>query len=109
MPYGRNRRIVGAIAFHVIDNPSLCYLLADEAPNAGNLRETFFYNQLRLVSDVTTSKISDFEIDGRTFEIGGKNKGKKQIQNATEGYVVKADTEFAHGNSIPLWHFGFLY
>ena len=24
-------------------------------------------------------------------------------------YIVKADIEFAHGNNIPLWHFGFLY
>jgi hypothetical protein len=41
--------------------------------------------------------------------VGGKSKGQKQIKQATEGYVVKADTEFAHGNNIPLWHFGFLY
>lgn len=102
-------RALGKVEKVYIDNPSLCYLLADGVPNVGNLRETFFYNQLRLVSDVTTSKISDFEINGRTFEVGGKNKGKKQIRNATEGYVVKADTEFAHGNSIPLWQFGFLY
>ena len=102
-------RALGKVEKVYIDNPSLCYLLADGVPNTGSLRETFFYNQLRLVSDVATSKISDFEINGRTFEVGGKNKGKKQIRNATEGYVVKADTEFAYGNSIPLWHFGFLY
>lgn len=102
-------RVLGKVEKVYVDNPSLCYLLADGKPEVGNLRETFFYNQLRLVSDITASKISDFEIDGRTFEVGGKNKGQKQILQAAEGYIVKADTEFAHGNNIPLWHFGFLY
>lgn len=62
-----------------IDNPSLCYLLADGKPDTGNVRETFFYNQLREVSDITTSKLADFDIDGKTFEVGGKRKGQKQI------------------------------
>ena len=51
----------------------------------------------------------DFEIDGRTFEIGGKNKGKKQIENADEGYVVKDDIETGYANVIPIWFFGLLY
>ena len=102
-------RALGKVEKVYIDNPSLCYLLADGKPEVGNLRETFFYNQLRQVSNVTTSKVSDFEIDGRTFEVGGKSKGQKQIKQAAEGYIVKADIEFAHGNNIPLWHFGFLY
>ncbi len=102
-------RALGKVEKVYIDNPSLCYLLADGKPEVGNLRETFFYNQLRQVSNVTTSKVSDFEIDGRTFEVGGKSKRQKQIKQAAEGYIVKADTEFAHGNNIPLWHFGFLY
>lgn len=102
-------RALGKVEKVYIENPSLCYLLADGKPEAGSLRETFFYNQLRQVSNVATSKVSDFEIDGRTFEIGGKNKGQKQIKKAAEGYIVKADIEFAHGNNIPLWHFGFLY
>ncbi|MBQ7490081.1 MAG: AAA family ATPase [Bacteroidales bacterium] len=102
-------RALGKVEKIYIDNPSLCYLLANEKPETGNLRETFFYNQLRQVSNVRASKISDFEIDGRVFEVGGRNKGQKQLQNAEEGYIVKADIEFAHGNNIPLWHFGFLY
>jgi len=102
-------RALGKVEKVYIDNPSLCYLLADGKPDTGNVRETFFYNQLRKVSDITTSKLADFDIDGKTFEVGGKSKGQKQIPQASEGYVVKADTEFAHGNTIPLWHFGFLY
>ena len=53
--------------------------------------------------------ISDFEIDGITFEVGGKNKKGKQIKDAKVGYLVKDDMEFAAGNSIPIWMFGFIY
>ena len=52
---------------------------------------------------------SDFEIAGKTFEVGGRKKGKKQIQDATEGYVVKDNIEYVFDNQVPLWIFGFLY
>lgn len=55
------------------------------------------------------SPISDFEIDGKTFEVGGKNKGKKQVKSATIGYIVKDDIEYVFDNQILLWMFGFLY
>ena len=58
---------------------------------------------------LTASPVSDFEIDGKTFELGGKKKGKKQIESAQEGYVVKDDIEYAYQNIIPLWMFGFIY
>lgn len=66
-------------------------------------------NQTRVTNDVISSKISDFEIDGRTFEIGGKNKGNKQIEYAGKGYVVKDDIETGYANVIPIWAFGLLY
>ena len=28
---------------------------------------------------------------------------------ATKAYIVKDDIEYGFGNTIPLWHFGFLY
>ena len=92
-----------------LDNTNLAYALAERDPNVGNLRETFFYNQTRVGYAVVSSRIADFEIDGRTFEIGGKSKGKKQIASASEGYVVKDDIEYGYGNVIPLWAFGLLY
>ena len=87
----------------------LAYLLGGDAADVGNIRETFFYNQLRVTSDVISSRISDFEIDGKTFEVGGKKKGKKQLSEVKEGYVVKDDIEFGSGNIIPLWAFGLMY
>ncbi len=102
-------RGVGKVDKVYLDNPSMAYVLGGEATDVGNIRETFFYNQMRVVSDVISSRISDFDINGKTFEVGGKNKGKKQIADAQSGYVVKDDIEYGSGNIIPLWAFGLLY
>lgn len=102
-------RGIGKVEKVYLDNTSLAYLLGREATEVGNIRETFFYNQMRVTSDVISSSISDFEIDGKTFEMGGKKKNKKQITDAIEGYVVRDDIEYGSGNTIPLWTFGFSY
>ena len=64
---------------------------------------------MRVNHTVYNSPISDFLIDGRTFEIGGKKKGQKQITEAEERYIVKDDIETGFGNIIPLWTFGMNY
>ena len=102
-------RGVGKVEKVYLDNTNMAYLLGGDAADVGNIRETFFFSQMRVVSDVISSHISDFEIDGKTFEVGGKNKGKKQLSEAKEGYVVKDDIEFGSSNIIPLWAFGLLY
>ena len=102
-------RGVGKVEKVYLDNTNIAYLLGGAATDIGNIRETFFYNQMRVSSDVISSRISDFEINGKTFEVGGKKKGKKQIADATEGYVVKDDIEYGSGNIIPLWMFGLMY
>lgn len=102
-------RGIGKVEKVYLDNTSLAYLLGREATDIGNIRETFFYNQMRVTQDVISSRISDFEIDGKTFEVGGKRKGKKQITDAEEGYVVRDDIESGFDNIIPLWAFGLAY
>lgn len=102
-------RGVGKVEKVYLDNTNLAYLLGGAATDIGNIRETFFCNQMRVTADVISSRISDFEIDGKTFEVGGKKKGKKQISDATEGYIVKDDIEYGSGNIIPLWAFGLTY
>ncbi|MBR2772923.1 MAG: AAA family ATPase [Bacteroidales bacterium] len=92
-----------------LDNPNMAFALSDTEPDIGNLRETLFIAWLKDLYPLTASPISDFEIDGRTFEVGGKKKGKKQIETASEGYIVKDDIEYAYQNIIPLWMFGFVY
>lgn len=102
-------RGIGKVEKVYLDNTSLAYILGGTATDIRNIRETFFYNQMRVTTDVISSHISDFQIDGRTFEVGGKNKGKRQISDASDGYVVKDDIEFGSGNTIPLWAFGLTY
>lgn len=102
-------RSLGKVEKVYLDNPNLIYALTESGVNTGNLRETFFLNQTRVRNPVLSSRISDFRIGGRTFEIGGKSKGKKQIQQADEGYVVRDGIEFSSGNILPLWWFGLNY
>lgn len=92
-----------------LGNPNLVYALSDSKPDLGNLRETFFMSQMCVNQDVYASSVSDFVVDGKTFEVGGKNKGKRQIVNVTDGFVVRDDMEYGHGNIVPLWHFGLNY
>ena len=54
-------RGIGKVEKVYIDNPSLMTVLSGGNPNLGNLRETFFYNQMRVRNDVISSKESDFE------------------------------------------------
>ena len=92
-----------------LHNPNMAYVLSGEQPNSGNSRETIFLCWTKQKFDTLESPISDFEIDGKTFEVGGRKKGKKQIENAPDGYVVRDDIEYVFDNKVPLWMFGFLY
>ncbi len=102
-------RGLGKVEKLYLDNTNLIYALAPERGDIGNVRETFFMNQTRVMNDVTSSAISDFEINGKVFEIGGRKKGQKQIEGADEGYIVKDDIESGYANVIPLWVFGLNY
>ena len=102
-------RGLGKIEKVYLDNTNLIYVLAPKRADIGNVRETFFMNQMRVVGDVMCSPVSDFLVDGMTFEIGGRKKGQKQIAEVENGYVVKDDIEAGYANVIPLWAFGLLY
>ena len=102
-------RGLGKVEIIYLDNPNLMYALSEGEPNIGNLRETFFYNQMRERNSVISSRVSDFMIGKYTFEVGGKKKGKKQISNVSDAFVVRDDIEYGNDNIIPLWHFGLNY
>lgn len=97
-------------------NPNLMYT---KEPNIGNLRETFFVNQLdnyyknlQSLNDegIFSSKQGDFYCEEKyTFEVGGKSKGFNQIKDVPNSYVASDDLEIGIGNKIALWMFGFLY
>lgn len=93
-----------------LDNPTLIYTLGNHNVEIGTVRETFFFNQTRSLMPVTVSPISDFLIESKyTFEVGGKKKKQRQLQDIENGYVVKDDIETGYGNIIPSWMFGMLY
>jgi len=102
-------RGLGKVDKVYLDNTNIIFNLAGERTNAGNLRETFFFNQMRLKNEVISSKKADFVIDNYTFEVGGKNKQQKQIEKDRKSFVVKDDIEFGYLNVIPLWAFGLNY
>lgn len=102
-------RELGKVAKIYLNNTNLDYALGGSNTDIGNIRETFFFNQLSVKADVRESPVSDFLVDGFTFEIGGRKKGGKQIADTDNAYIVKDDIEFGFANTIPLHHFGMLY
>ena len=93
-----------------LENTNLLYALSPDGVNSGNLRETFFVNQLSENHAVEYAKEGDFVVDGRfVFETGGKSKGFDQIRGIKNSFVAADGIEYGTGNRIPLWLFGFLY
>jgi len=102
-------RALGKLDKIYIDNTNLSAVLTADQANIGNQRETFFLNQTRVLHEPTRSSFVDFAIAAYHFELGGKNKGQKQLANQANAFVVKDNIEQGYLNVIPLWHFGFLY
>ena len=91
-------------------NTNLLNVISENNFNIGNVRETFFINQLSTKEKVSYSKETDFFVNNKySFEIGGRNKTQKQIKNLKNAFVVKDNIENGINNIIPLWLFGFLY
>lgn len=102
-------RGLGKVEKIYLDNPNLVFSLAENEIDIGNLRETFFLNQMRVRNSVTSSSITDFIIGNRSFEIGGRSKGNRQIQNLENAFIVKDNIELSSGNILPIWWFGLNY
>lgn len=93
-----------------LENTNYMFALGAESVNKGNLRETFFANQLKQNHTITYTNLGDFLVDNKyTFEIGGKSKNNKQIKETSHSFIAADDIEYGFGNKIPLWMFGFLY
>jgi len=107
---GHSDNLLAKIEKLYLGNSNIAYSLSEDGRiDDGNMRETNFLAWTRQVCTPTSSKISDFEIDGITFEVGGKNKKGGQVKDADVAYLVKDDLEYASGHSVPIWMFGFLY
>jgi hypothetical protein len=102
-------RGLGKVDKVYLDNANIIFNLVGDKSNVGNIRETFFFNQMRVNNEVISSKTADFVIDNYTFEVGGSKKQQKQIEKDGKSFVVKDDIEFGYLNIIPLWAFGLNY
>ena len=92
------------------ENTNLMYAIGKVMKEEGNIRETFFFNQLNSTNKVNTSNESDFLVNDKyTFEVGGKNKSQTQLKGLENAFVVADNIEIGFGKKIPLWMFGFLY
>jgi uncharacterized protein len=105
----KNKKLLNKPDKIYLENINLYNILCSDK-NEGSLRESFFISQIKIYHNLKYSNIGDFKVDDKyIFEIGGKNKGFKQIQDVTDSYVVADDVESGFANKIPLWLFGFLY
>jgi uncharacterized protein len=100
---------LGKVEKVYLDNSNLIYYLSAKEPEPGNIRETFFMNQMRVNNGVVSSSVADFKIDKYTFEVGGKNKSQAQIKNTPNAFIVKDNIEYGYKNVVPLWAFGLNY
>lgn len=93
-----------------LENTNIIFTLSTENANRGNVRETFFANQLSHHHQLNYTEKGDFLVNGKyVFEVGGKNKTAKQIEGVSHSFVAADEIEYGFKNKIPLWLFGFLY
>ena len=93
-----------------LENPNLIEVLSLTGGQVGTIRETFVVNQLCYGHQVEYAKAGDLWIDKTyTIEIGGRSKEGKQVALVPDAFIAADGIEYAFGNKIPLWAFGFLY
>jgi len=93
-----------------LNNTNLMHVLSPSNENIGNVRETFFANQIGVNHNYSIPESGDFLVNKHfLFEVGGKNKSLKQFAGKKDARVVKDDIEYGFGNTLPLWYFGMLY
>lgn len=93
-----------------LENTNYMYALHDTTPNIGNVRETFFLNQVSNRHQISYPDKGDFLVDNQyLIEIGGRKKTVQQVVDHHAGYVAADGIVNGYQNKIPLWLFGFLY
>ena len=108
MKASKNLKRLGWPEKILMHNTNLMYALGTSVVE-GTLRETFFLNQLQVGHRLHLPEKGDFLVDGKyLFEIGGRRKSFRQIQDIADSYLAVDDLEIGYGNRIPLWLFGFL-
>jgi predicted AAA+ superfamily ATPase len=80
--------------------------------NMGTIREAFFVSQVSHLG-ICVPASGDFTLKEKnkeiTFEVGGSEKGRRQLKDSSNGFVLRDGIEIGFENIIPLFLFGFLY
>ncbi|MDP4267744.1 MAG: AAA family ATPase [Bacteroidota bacterium] len=93
-----------------LNHPNISYCISGEMTDIGNIRESFFLNQVSSLHNIEVPDRGDFMIDDKyIIEVGGRSKSNYQISGLTNSYIASDDIENGFENKIPLWLFGFLY
>lgn len=96
-----------------LNNTNLHYSLGENLNKhieIGTIRELAFIQATKNAGlKVYYSKQGDFQINDTIFEIGGKNKTKKQLSGLSNSMLIKDDIVTAFNGTIPLISLGFLY
>lgn len=93
-----------------LENTNLLYNFAPRDLQMGTVRETFVMNQLKYGHDLHYPQSGDVLVNEKyTFEIGGKNKTTKQINDIENAYILADDIDHRVHNKIPMWMVGMLY
>jgi uncharacterized protein len=94
-----------------LNNPNLMFAFSPTNADTGTIRETFFMNQLLNSGHVLhIPNKGDFLVDNTyVFEVGGRKKSIKQIEDISLAWVAADGIEIGINQRIPLWMFGFLY
>ena len=92
-----------------LHHPNLIYSLSPSRADKGNIRETFFINQMSAAMPVAYTPEGDFKVGRYVFEVGGSSKQRRQISHLPNAWVAADDIEIGYAQRIPLWLFGFFY
>lgn len=98
----------------LLNNTTLMHTMQQylgEPISKGTERELFFVQSLQNAGiNLFYSKQADYQTNEVIFEIGGKNKTRKQLKDASlPAYLVKDDILHPFKQEIPLYHCGLLY
>lgn len=119
LKYLRNARLINVIYQGEADdtkkperiylqNPNLLNAISMTSPSKEGINETFFFNQIQKMHQVTgNGRSGEFEINQEfTFKIGNQKRLTSQNENS---FVLVDMEEVGFDKRIPLWLFGFLY
>jgi hypothetical protein len=77
-----------------LNNSYLLYAFANENADAGNIRETFFVNQISAKYAVNILQKSYFLVENYVFEVCGRWEKSRQAANVPNSYFVDGYSDF---------------